>query len=791
MNVISLGRRLRMRSAFVGVAMAMVCANGAAQQSDYFDPTLSPETRAADLLQQMTLEEKIAQLSCVWMQKSTFLDEDGNYAIDKMRRAFPHGVGCVARPQDRVGLGEPGEIAARDATETVALVNAIQRYMIEETRLKLPVLFHEEGLHGFQGRDATVFPQSIALASTWDPELVEQVYAITAREIRARGVHHVLSPVVDVARDPRWGRIEETYGEDPYLVSRMGVAAVRGFQGRQFPIGPDRVLTTLKHMTGHGEPEAGMNVGPAHVSERTLREIFFPPFEAAIKEGGAASVMASYNEIDGVPSHASEFLLQQVLRDEWGFDGLVVSDYFAIDELESRHAVVGNLGEAAITALRTGVDLETPDPSAYPLLLQAVRSGALDEAVIDRSVRNVLIAKFRGGVLESPYADAAAAEAITGNAEARALALDAARKAIVLLKNEDSVLPLDRSALKRIAVIGPNANETILGGYSDVPRQTVSVLDGIRAAAGDDIRVDYAEGARITEGRSWWKDEVTFVEPADNAKRIKKAVRLARKADVIVAVIGGNESTSREAWGEQHLGDRISLQPVGEQTELVEALVNTGKPVVLVLINGRPLAVTELSQSVPSVIEGWILGQETGTAMAEVLFGEYNPGGKLPVTIPRSVGHLPAYYNHKPTARRGYVDDSAGPLFAFGYGLSYTEFAFDEPRVDSPQITWGSDINVHVRVTNVGERVGDETLQLYIRDAVSSVTRPVKELKAFQRITLAPGASRDVTLTVPFNALSFIGPDMLSVVEPGEFELMIGPSSDDVQSVFVELQAAE
>ena len=748
-------------------------------------PTI--EARARALLARMTVEEKIAQICCIWGQKKMILDAEGRFSPEKMRTHFPHGIGCIARPQDRVGLGDPGTLAPRSVSETVAFVNSVQRYMVDQTRLGIPVLFHEEGLHGYMAKDATVFPQAIALASTWNPSLVERVYAVVAREIRARGVHHVLSPVVDVARDPRWGRIEETFGEDPLLVSRMGVAAVRGFQGDSLPLQPGRVLTTLKHMTGHGEPESGTNVGPAHVSERTLREVFFPPFKAAIQEANAASVMASYNEIDGVPSHVSDFLLRKVLRGEWGFEGLVVSDYFAIDELVTRHGVAAELPDAALMALRAGIDLETPDHVAFPTLVSRLRAGAISEAAVDRAVLNILKAKFQASLFETPYAKASYAEAVTGNQDARKIATEAARQSIVLLKNEEGLLPLNEASLERIAVVGPNANETILGGYPGLPLQAVSIVDGIRELVGNKLSVDFAQGVHITEGRSWWKDEVRFADPSRNQVLIQEAVSVARRADVVVAVVGGNESTSREAWADNHLGDRADLRLLGEQEALIDALVATGKPVVVVLINGRPLAVTDLASRVPALVEGWILGQETGTAVAEVLFGRSNPGGKLPVTIPRSVGHLPAYYNHKPTARRGYVDDSVEPLFPFGYGLSYTRFRFGAPRVE-PIIAWGESITVTTQVTNIGSREGDEVVQLYVRDVVSSVTRPVKALVAFERVRLAPGESKSVALTLPFDALAFVGADMEWIVEPGEFRLMVGPNSRDLQTVTVTLE---
>lgn len=752
----------------------------------YKDPRQPVDARVADLVGRMTLDEKVAQLLCIWEDKNDLLDDDGRFDAEKAAAALPHGVGLVARPSDNRKRGEPGVDPNRTAHETVELVNALQRYLVEQTRLGIPALMHEEGLHGFQARDATVFPQAIALAATWDPGLVEEVYAVVAREIRARGAHHVLTPVVDVAREPRWGRIEETYGEDPQLVAEMGLASVRGFQGPSLPLARDRVFATLKHMTGHGQPESGTNVGPAQISERVLREVFFPPFERAVTEAGAMAVMASYNEIDGIPSHVNAWLLRDVLRGEWGFEGFVVADYYAVRELMTRHKVVGSLAEAAAQALAAGVDAELPNPEAYPHLVELVKEGELDEALVDRALARLLAAKLLAGLFEDPYADAEAAERVTGNDEARALALRAAEKAVVLLEN-DGLLPLDLAKLDRIAVIGPNAGETLLGGYSDVPRRTVSLVDGIRERAGGEAEVVFAQGVRITESRNWWADEVVLADAEENRRLIREAVAAARSADVAVVAVGDNEQTSREAWAETHLGDRTRLDLVGEQQELVEAVVAAGVPTVVVLVHGRPLAVTWIAENVPAVVDAWYLGQETGTALARVLFGDVNPGGKLPVTIPRSAGQLPVFYNHKPTARRGYLFDTTEPLWPFGFGRSYTTFALESLALDPAEIRTDGTTRVSVDVVNTGERAGDEVVQLYVRDVVSSVTRPVRELKGFQRVTLAPGERRTVTFDVGPAELRFYDRAMRRVVEPGEFEILVGASSADLQSVTLEV----
>ena len=769
---------------------------GCQPQSNTAETTpADPEISA--LISRMTLEEKLAQLSCIWIEKSNILDENGDFSPTKMKASYPHGVGCFARPQDTMGMEAPTErdsvndatvvrrLSARTPSQTVKLTNAVQKWMIEETRLGIPTLFHEEGLHGFQGRYATAFPQAIALASTFDLDLVEQVYSITAREIRVRGVHHVLSPVVDVALDPRWGRIEETYGEDPYLVSRMGVAAVRGFQGDGDIIGEDKVMATLKHMTGHGQPEAGMNVGSAQLPERILREVFFPPFEAAIKEANAVSVMASYNEIDGVPSHANSWLLNDVLRGEWGFNGTVVADYFAINELQVRHRVVDSLQAAGELAIRSGVDLELPDGVAFYEMQERIESGALDISVIDQAVARVLRMKQRGGVLADPYADGAEADALTGNAEARAIALEAAHKAAVLIKNDNGTLPLDTSQLRRVAVIGPNSDITVLGGYSDEPRQTISILDGLENEFGDSVEIVHAKGVQLTDNRSWWDDEVSLVDPDINRAMIAEAVATARGADVIILAIGGDESTSREAWSETHLGDRDDITLIGQQTELVEALSQTGIPMVGVIISGRPLALTNVEDHFSALLYGWLLGQETGTAVADLLVGHVSPSGKMPVTVPRNVGQVPAFYFHKPTARRGYAFTETAPLYPFGYGLSYSTFDISAPVLDTSEIAPDGETNVRVTVTNTGAVTADEVVQLYIRDKVSSVTRPVMELKGFQRVSLAPGESKDVILPITPEALQFYNLEMERVVEPGEFEIMVGSSSQSHKSTIL------
>jgi beta-glucosidase len=753
----------------------------------YRDASAPVEQRVEDLLARMTLEEKIAQITAVWNRKQEIFTPANDFDAAKARKVFPAGIGHITRPTDPHGSGSnPFEQPFRDARQTVALVNAIQRYAVKDTRLGIPVLFHEEGLHGYAARDATSFPQAIALASSWDPELLTRVFTIAGREIRARGVQMVLAPVVDVARDPRWGRIEETYGEDPYLVGQMGIAAVRGFQGDALPLAPGKVFATLKHMTGHGQPEGGTNVGPASVAERTLREVFFAPFAAAIRSAHPLNVMASYNEIDGVPSHANYWLLHDILRGEMGFTGGVVSDYEGIEQLQRLHHVEPDLLHAAVRALHAGVDFDLPDGEAYAKLPDALAAGLVTQAEIDTAVRRMLRMKFLAGLFENPYADARYAQGITNNAEARTLAEQAARETTVLLKN-DGTLPLRAASLKTLAVIGPNAARVDLGGYSNVPAHTVSVLEGIKAKVGTGVHVVSAEGVRITDKGDWYSDEVVLAKREENLARIKEAVRVAQGADEIVLVIGGSSATSREGWDETHLGDRANIGLIAQQDELAQALFALGKPVAVVLINGAPLSIPEIAGRANALLEAWYPGQEGGTALADILFGDANPGGKLPVTIARSSGQLPLFYNQKPSAHRGYLFDSKDPLFPFGFGLSYTTFEISAPHLSATQIKADQPVTVSVNVRNTGKVAGDEVVQLYLHDVVSSVTRPVKELKGFRRVTLAPGQATTVQFTLDSEAFALWDEHMKHVVEPGAFEIMVGSNSVDLKTVTLDV----
>lgn len=766
------------------VALPTLCgflaASVLAQQTpSYRDPKLSVEERVADLLARMTLEEKVAQLEGAWQnrnfpqnQNRFFIDEKRAFLPDRAAVLLKNGLGEMSRPSE-----ERGPRAMAEFT------NTMQKWMKENTRLGIPILFHEECLHGHAALKGTSFPAAIGLASTWDETLVHDVFTAVASEVRARGAQQCLAPVLDLAREPRWGRTEETYGEDPYLVSHIGVAAIRGFQGNGPTIDKSHVLATAKHFAVHGQPEGGTNVAPGNYSERVIREYFLKPFEAAVKEGHVRSVMASYNEIDGIPSHSNKHLLDDILRHEWGFSGLLVSDYFGITELRTTHHVVGSNEAAAKLALDSGVDVELPFADAYPSLIDQINQGKASESEVNRSVARILRAKFVAGLFDDPYVDPSNAEKITNSPEHQQLALKAAHEAIILLKNQDNLLPLDKSKYQHIAVIGPNAAEGHLGGYAGKPGRGVSVLQGIKDKVGTGSDVLYSEGCKITETfPDWDADKVVLGDPGLNAKRIAEAVQVAQKADLVILVLGGNEQTSREAWAKTHLGDRDSLDLLGDQDELVKAIVAAGKPTIVFLLHGRPNSINYIAEHVPAVLDGWYLGQEGGTAVADVLFGQYNPGGKLPITVPRSVGQLPDYYYQKPSAKRGYLGSTPEPLFPFGWGLSYSTFKYSNLRVTPDSIGSEGQTKVTVDVSNTGSIRGDEVAQLYIHQEVSSVTRPIKELRGFRRITLNPGETKTIEFTLGPQELSFLNLEMQRVVESGTFDIMVGGNSVDLIS---------
>ena len=725
----------------------------------------------------MTLDEKIGQITGAWIHADT-IAKSGLTPEQYFRKTIANGVGTVAPMQ-----GQPveGDVAYR---------NQLQKYLVEETRLGIPAMFHDEGCHGLVETEASSFPSPLGLACSWDPTLATRIYNVVASEMRSRGAQQALAPVVDVARDPRWGRIDETMGEDPYLNAHMGAAIVQGLQGSaNGTVDEEHVISTLKHFTGHGTPEGGLNRSPSVSTARTLREVDLVPFAYIVRMAHPGAVMPSYNEIDGVPSHANRWLLHDVLRGELGFTGLIVSDYSGIVLLKDGHHVAGSHADAGALALTAGVQMELPEPASYPSLREALEAGSVTTAQIDEAAGAVLTWKFRLGLFEHPYADLAKAKAAAERPESRALALEAARESIVLLKN-NGLLPLSTDRVHTIAVIGPNAAVARLGSYSGTPNHSVSLLEGIRRKVGVKAKILYAQGCVLVKDdtgnafANWQVPTVVLATDDENRPLIDEAKQVAAQADVVILAIGETEALCREAWSNDHLGDVDTLDLRGSQRLLVDAVLATGKPVIVYLSNGRPLAIGQLKQEASAIIEGWYMGEETGTAAADILFGDVSPSGKLTVSFPASAGDIPAYYSKKPYAGYfGYAFGTHSPLWRFGEGLSYTTFRYENPRLRDTVIAADGSTVASVDVVNTGSREADEIVQLYVHQDVSSVTRAVVALKGFQRIHLKPGERKAVSFPITPDALALWDIDMKFRVEPGTYKLILGPSSSEGPAV--------
>jgi beta-glucosidase len=714
--------------------------------------TLAMSRFLDSLLQRMTLEEKLGQLN------------------------QPGGPGNDTGPAARAGSEadiRAGRIGSFLGVSGAAETREFQRIAVEQSRLGIPLLFGNDVIHGFR----TIFPVPLAEASSWDPPAVERSARIAAIEATAGGVTWTYAPMVDIARDPRWGRVVEGSGEDPYLGAAMAAARVHGFQGDDLAA-DNTLLATAKHFAAYGAAEGGRDYNTADVSQRTLYETYLPPFEAAVR-AGAQSVMAAFNEIAGVPMHANRELIRGVLRSGWGFEGVLVSDYTGVLELQ-RHGVAADSAAAGVIALEAGVDVDMVSRIYLSQLAPLVRAGVIRESLVDEAVRRVLRAKYLLGLFADPYrySDLAREQQRILTPEHLTAAREMARKSIVLLKNSGAVLPLSK-AVRSLAVIGPLAIDSAssLGSWSAVgrPADAITVLEGIRRALPAGTRVGYARGADVAS-----RDTTGFAE----------AERAAREADAVVLVLGESRDMSGEAR------NRSSLDLPGVQQRLAERVLAAGKPLVVVLMNGRPLSTPWLDANVPAILETWYLGVQTGPAVAEVLFGDYNPGGKLPISVPRTVGQVPIYYNHKNTGRppdprdnytSKYLDLPSTPLYPFGYGLSYTTFAYGNPRLSATRIRATDSITVSAEVTNTGRVTGDEVVQLYLRDDVASITRPVKELRGFRRITLQPGESRTVVFVLRPDDLAFYGPDLRRIVEPGTFTVFVGTSSEAVREAHFEL----
>lgn len=726
----------------------------------------------------MTLEEQLAQLGSCWMHE---LQTDGILDPALMQRHLHQGIGQITRPGGNSTL-PPAEIARA--------TNALQRYLVEQTRLGIPAIFHEETCCGAMVREGTQFPQPIGLASTFEPALAEAMTTAIRRQLLAIGARQALAPVLDLACDPRWGRLEETFGEDPTLVAHFGVAYVRGLQGDALTEG---VLATGKHFIGHSASEGGLNCAPVHLGRYELHDLFLAPFQAVIRDAHLATLMNSYPELDGEVVAASRQILTGLLREELGFEGLIVSDYEAILMLHTYHRLAPDLRRAAVLALQAGIEVELPTTVCYgDLLRQALEAGELELETIQQAVRRHLRLKFELGLFDTPYVEEGHVAEIFAAPENRALAREIAQKSLVLLKN-DGVLPLERP-LKTLAIIGPNAHSgrNLLGDYAYASQRELAavqfegaptapvdpltrppiptVLEGLRALLTPATQVLYARGCDNLD-----PDRSGFVE----------AVRLAEQADAVVLVLGDRSGLLPHCTtGETR--DCASLQLPGIQNDLAQAILATGKPVVVVLVTGRPYAITELAARANAILEAWLPGEEGGVAIAETLLGLIAPGGKLPITFPRAVGQIPIHYNHKPSAGHSnwygdYVDESVKPLYPFGHGLSYTTFAYEDLHITPAQATVDGTVAISLTVSNTGSRRGDEVVQLYVRDEFASVPRPVQELKGYLRLTLEPGERQRLTFRLPVNQLAFYTHDFELVLEPGRIEVLVSSSAGDIR----------
>ena len=750
----------------------------------YRDASLSVDGRVADLLARMTLDEKLAQLGSIWSFELFRSETELDPAL--LRDRLENGIGHISRVAGATNLGPIGAAEAG---------NAIQRFLVEETRLGIPAFLHEETLHGLLARDATSFQQSIGAAASFDPALVEAIAETIRRRMQAIGASVALAPVLDVTRDPRWGRVEETYGEDPYLAAVLGCAYVRGLQGRNLEHG---IAATAKHMVGHGLAEGGFNQAPAHIGPRELRDEQLLPFEAAVRDAGIATVMPAYCDVDGVPCHASHELLTSILRNEWGFDGVVASDYTAVQMLVGEHRLTPDLGTAAAMALKAGMDNELPTTAAFGTpLRRAIDEGRLDIGLIDLAVERTLRLKFRLGLFDRPYVEPPTpVELATLDALEASLARDLAERSMTLVTN-DGALPL-HADLGRIAVIGPIADSArdLLGDYAHLPHiETLAelrhqanpfgfpssevinpvdelsgmptILRALRDRFGE--RVVHARGSGLQDGTD---------------EELAEAIEVARGADVAIVVVGERSGLTVDATtGESR--DRRDLGLLGRQQELLEAVVATGTPTVLVVVSGRPLALEWAAEHCAAVLLAWVPGEAGPAAIAGILAGDVEPGGRLPVTIPRHVGQVPLTYRHHPTGGKSnwkidYVDGPSSPLWPFGHGLSYTSFTIDHLRVDKGLLqTTGDTLAIQVDVTNTGMRAGDEVVQLYVRDEEASVARPVRELRGFRRVHLAAGECRTVTFRLSTEQLAYVDIDLRRVVEPGTVRLFVGRSAVD------------
>ena len=757
------------------------------QEKNHLFARQSIDKKVQHLLSQMTLEEKIAQLGSIWIYE---LLEGNSFSQEKAKKLMKHGIGQITR------LGGASNFSP---VESARIANKIQKFLLKDTRLGVPAIIHEESCCGYMAKGATCFPQAIGAASTWQPELVKEMAVIIREQMKSVGAHQALAPVLDITRDARWGRVEETFGEDPYLVSIMGLHYIAGIQGNDWKEG---IMATAKHFVGYGLSEGGMNWAPAHIPQREMQEVFLLPFEVAVKEAKVAAIMPAYHELDGIPCHSSTELLRDILRQQWGFDGLVVSDYFAINMLKETHLIVSNKENAARLAIEAGVDIELPSTDCYGKPLKdLLQKGKINEQLINESVARILKKKFLLGIFDNPSVDENKSSKVFDTPKQRNFAHRIARESIVLLKNENNILPLKKD-FSSIAVIGPNAHNArnIIGDYAypchieslldmkkddkfntPIPSKVemdnnfvpiLTVLEGIKEKVSQDTKIFYTKGCAVLD---------------DSRAGFSEALEYVRKAEVAIVVMGDKSGLIDDCTsGETR--DRASLNLPGVQEELIKEIHKTGIPIVLVLINGRPLSINWAARRIPAIIEAWLPGEEGARAIADVIFGDYNPGGKLPISFPRSVGQVPVYYNHKPSGGRShwkgdYVEMSSKPLFPFGHGLSYTNFEYSNMVITPRTVSRDSQVKTSVDIKNIGSSTGDEVIQLYVHNRQSTITRPLKELKGFKRITLQPGEKKTVYFILLSEQLGFYNKEFKYVVEPATVKVMIGSSSEDIRLV--------
>ncbi len=736
----------------------------------YKDATLSIEKRVEDLMSRMTLEEKVAQLGMI---------EAGLYKGD------PNGYGVCECP--KIGVAD-----------VLKSSYDVMKYARENTRLGIPPIMTAECLHGLLAYGTTIFPQAIAQGSTWNPDLIEQMAAMIAVESSAAGVDQALSPLFDLARDPRYGRMEECYSEDGYLTGEIGAAFVRGMQGdpaqTRYHLAYDKVMCTAKHFVGYSVPVAGINVAPAAIGLRELRSLYLPPFEKAVTEANVYSVMPSYNEIDGIPAHANKFLLSQVLRNEWGFPGYVFADYSAIWRLFALHKVAETIEDAGKKALMAGVDLEASRAYAFTHLTSLVKENKLDVKYVDQACRRILTVKFKAGLFEKPYPDAGNIKKVVHVQPHIEMARRIAEESVILLKNDNKLLPLDKTKIKSLAVIGPNADQVQYGDYTWTRDNSsgITTLQGIRKLVGNKVEINYAKGCNIS-GHS----KEGFVEAVKAAEKSDAVVLVLGETSVILSGIGWGKGPGESENDEPFTGgenyDLSDINPVGVQRELAQAICATGKPVILVLVHGRSWSIAWEKEHVPAILEAWYPGERGGEAIADILFGKVNPSGRLNATVPQSVGHVPVYYDYKPSGKgdsrkpgtpdkpgRNYVFSSPDPLFSFGYGLSYTSFEYSNMKVSKDQFGVNDTLKVSADVKNTGKTEGKEVVQLYVNDEYSSTTTPVMALKKFKKISLRPGETQTVGFTIAPKDLGLWNEEMQFVTEPGKFKLMFARSAEDV-----------